>query len=1047
MFDNIEQSGDEASTSLLVEWFNLSGGERLKRDSKHSLEDYCNILKDDIEYATCLCKAHNSPDTAPTVTKPERVVTGGEDETVPRVTPETRTQIQIDVQRSNANSFHQEELRNYLGGLDKEATDARLIEVLMAYTQRNMYPGYAQGMDQIGLFLLALAGENNNMVEVVFWTLCAVIEVLRLPDFYSPPPDGMAGFALERRLLCFLARNRLQPAILKEGALMPLNDVVEAFAPKWLVCMFLDVLPLKTCIYVWDLFFRYAGDVAMLRVCVSLITEASKQTQVNSADEEDDDSSRGRGVEQSSTFSIGLEPQLMDVICDVGNTLTVETLEESLRSGGEWLDSSHVIQLRLGPSSPEAHLHCLVDHLLAHCHHQFYSLYQKQAQAFYEVASTQGVTLEAFSRAVFGANPAVPLTDYAMKRMFELYKTPGRDDDTIPYARFIGCMAILCGDVLEDKIRLFFRIYDTQDQGYLSEAQLYRMISDFVSVMRKGAYTELKRLCKRMAQLHQKGEKFLFVDFREFVTEDAPRLMYWFTKPTNLIKRGLGKVPPQVGGYTGYLRWYAVLGLSFKPVRRKDSSSGDKDGGPSCGIIVTRCKTGGSAYRAGFRMGDIITEINNFPIKTNEDFYTVFPTIPPGMHVHLKVSVYRNEENHQGTDGYATSPHPPRKVNGAKSHSSPPESKLSRASSPQLPTANSASPATLAPTASSSLLDIPEAGAAAPSPAPAPATASSAPGTPDSPETLKPQTRQFRAKSSPVKSSMSLLGTPGKASAVLGLPGEPQAEEKTPEKTPEKAASTPRKSWMSPSNLLTLTKKAAKIAIEGTSNLVGSITSSRTQGTKYHRLMLTLDLALEPLSEDRSDWIASLKQFTELQSNIGLTWTHEVKQEDEDSEEEDSEEHTFIVEEVSRGSPAALAGLKKYDEITHIGGVELSSHDKLDVLLESFAPGDVVPLIVRALSIREGSVTPPQQVTYPLVLVVGGQRKDGSRVPEGEVCRMRSEALLTKDMEIPHASDSDVDSENEDMGNGGDKLEMQLNTWQGSVITIIPAELTADSVG
>jgi hypothetical protein len=67
----------------------------------------------------------------------------------------------------------------------------KMTRILVAFAKKNRPNGYTQGINYLTRLLLAFMPEEH-----IFWTLCVVVERLRLPDFYSPHPSPMHGFLI-----------------------------------------------------------------------------------------------------------------------------------------------------------------------------------------------------------------------------------------------------------------------------------------------------------------------------------------------------------------------------------------------------------------------------------------------------------------------------------------------------------------------------------------------------------------------------------------------------------------------------------------------------------------------------------------------------------------------------------------------------------------------------------------------------------------------------------------------------------------------------------
>jgi hypothetical protein len=87
-------------------------------------------------------------------------------------------------------------------------TKQRILRVLTAYLKRNLGIGYAQGMNMVVFCLLAFMREAD-----AFWSLCVMVEDLRLPDFYSRVPCMMNGFQIETATLLHVSSLSFIPCL------------------------------------------------------------------------------------------------------------------------------------------------------------------------------------------------------------------------------------------------------------------------------------------------------------------------------------------------------------------------------------------------------------------------------------------------------------------------------------------------------------------------------------------------------------------------------------------------------------------------------------------------------------------------------------------------------------------------------------------------------------------------------------------------------------------------------------------------------------------
>jgi len=140
---------------------------------------------------------------------------------------------------------------------------AKLRSVLVAYARRDPSVGYVQGMGFVAAMLLVFVEEA---VEA-FWCLCALVETLLPPDFYSAT---LLGLRIELAVFADLLALKMPKlaAHLDRHAVSP-----ELFATRWYVAIFANALPVETTLRVWDAFL-HGGIKVLHRVSLSLLRVA-----------------------------------------------------------------------------------------------------------------------------------------------------------------------------------------------------------------------------------------------------------------------------------------------------------------------------------------------------------------------------------------------------------------------------------------------------------------------------------------------------------------------------------------------------------------------------------------------------------------------------------------------------------------------------------------------------------------------------------------------------------------------------------------------------
>eukprot|EP00462_Mataza_sp_D1_P000076 CAMPEP_0175092784 /NCGR_PEP_ID=MMETSP0086_2-20121207/2649_1 /TAXON_ID=136419 /ORGANISM="Unknown Unknown, Strain D1" /LENGTH=257 /DNA_ID=CAMNT_0016365673 /DNA_START=90 /DNA_END=861 /DNA_ORIENTATION=+ len=185
-------------------------------------------------------------------------------------------QIKKDIGRTKASSMTQKTLRDFMIKMNPKKLKEQLGRVLLSFCIRQSHLGYAQGMDYIVFFLSAFMAEEH-----VFWTFCGMVEKLMPQDFYSPPPQMMNGFLTEKKLTILLAEQlvsddewvpdekkltillaeQIFPKLVKKVGKSQLQNVLEIMAPKWMICMFVDSVPLDANCMVFQSFFHRKGHL------------------------------------------------------------------------------------------------------------------------------------------------------------------------------------------------------------------------------------------------------------------------------------------------------------------------------------------------------------------------------------------------------------------------------------------------------------------------------------------------------------------------------------------------------------------------------------------------------------------------------------------------------------------------------------------------------------------------------------------------------------------------------------------------------------------
>ena len=133
---------------------------------------------------------------------------------------------------------------------------APLRRVLHALAAHNPRVGYCQGLNFVAGLLLLHADASDAFALLA--TLCAQL----LPGYHSPRMEGL--HVAQAALLDVIAATtpRALERLQREG--VPIKEQ----STSWLLCAFLDSLPLESTLRVWDLLF-VDGQVALLRAAAA----------------------------------------------------------------------------------------------------------------------------------------------------------------------------------------------------------------------------------------------------------------------------------------------------------------------------------------------------------------------------------------------------------------------------------------------------------------------------------------------------------------------------------------------------------------------------------------------------------------------------------------------------------------------------------------------------------------------------------------------------------------------------------------------------------
>lgn len=339
-------------------------------------------------------------------------------------------------QSPDKNSTKEDEEKNI--SANKQFVQNTLRRMLTSFVKRNRRIGYSQGLDHFALFLLAFQEES-----IAFWTMCAMVEKVRLPDFYSRPPTNMNGFLIEQSVLKDLAAETFPDLVdqTDDGAFTMAMEVVSA---KWLIVCMIDLLRLPASIFVLDRFF-IQGDTALLKASLTII--------------------------ESCREEIAETGDLLVPLLEGAKKVSLETMKDGLMSSRFTFPPSRMAELRSHYRhqlslkwTREAELLSLAKNT------SFTKEELKNFQAVYihcnggEKKQDQGLTKAQFQLIINRTAPH--LNEETVNRFFSLYDHDG--SGRVDFRELVFCLSVLCSEDPEERCRMAFDVFDTERTGFLA---------------------------------------------------------------------------------------------------------------------------------------------------------------------------------------------------------------------------------------------------------------------------------------------------------------------------------------------------------------------------------------------------------------------------------------------------------------------------------------------------------------------------------------------------------------------------------------------------
>lgn len=195
----------------------------------------------------------------------------------PLIAPDME-QVDKDLQRMTSETLHQESVRNLFARTGVDTLRERVRSLISAYLKRHRQPGYAQGMHLVAALLLCYMDDDT-----AFWCFCAMITRIFPGDYFSRPPLSMNGLLVDTDALFHLLRHAA-PDLAERIGPDKLNFVTQLLAPKVLVPVFVDEVPLLMTLVIWDAFWTPAGSVAALWALLALVNLVKDRVSADTVD-------------------------------------------------------------------------------------------------------------------------------------------------------------------------------------------------------------------------------------------------------------------------------------------------------------------------------------------------------------------------------------------------------------------------------------------------------------------------------------------------------------------------------------------------------------------------------------------------------------------------------------------------------------------------------------------------------------------------------------------------------------------------------------------
>jgi hypothetical protein len=158
--------------------------------------------------------------------------------------------------------------------IDTERGRQALRNMLSAYAATNPELGYCQSMNYIAAVLLVIMEADGSAAneEEAFWIFSA-IENRIVPQYHM---HGLMGCRVDSRVLFSLVERKL-PEL--HSHLSNMSVVPEISFLSWFMCLFVNTLPIKSTLRVWDCLLVEKKDI-LLRVGLAVLTMCERVLRV-----------------------------------------------------------------------------------------------------------------------------------------------------------------------------------------------------------------------------------------------------------------------------------------------------------------------------------------------------------------------------------------------------------------------------------------------------------------------------------------------------------------------------------------------------------------------------------------------------------------------------------------------------------------------------------------------------------------------------------------------------------------------------------------------